>query len=251
MALTSTPQYAKTSHPTLNKRARGKGLKAHRTSAKVKLRNENQAEAEMHPIAIPRLYSILHERVLPLVDGWCDSQLTNLIWLLMGLYKGRSVHLTRIASKLPSRARKLSTVERLRRFLSNGAIDVHEVYDPVAQGLLKRAAVSGKLRLVIDSSKVGFGHQLMMVSLCYRRRTLPLVWTWIPYKKGHSQTGTRLALLREVKAWLSDTAQVVLLGDSEFGRSLLLETIDGWGWQLARPLFSAWRPLASRLFPFL
>jgi hypothetical protein len=185
----------------------------------------------MQPIAFPRLYGILHERVLPLVDGWCDSQLTNLIWLMMGLYTGRSVHLTRIASKLPSRARKVSTVERLRRFLSNRAIDVHEVYDPVAQHLLKRAAVSGKLRLVIDSSKIGFGHQLMMVSLCYRRRTLPLVWTWIAYKKGHSQTTTQLALLCEVKAWLSDSVRVVLLGDSEFGRTLLLETLDRGGWQ--------------------
>jgi hypothetical protein len=185
----------------------------------------------MRTIAIPRLYSILLERVLPLVDSWCDSQMTNLILLMMGLYKGRSVHLTRIASKVPSGARKLSTAERLRRFLSNTAIEVAEVYDPVAQELIKRAAVSGKIRLVIDSSKIGFGHQLMMVTLCYRRRTLPLVWTWIPYKKGHSQTATQLALLREVKAWLADSVQVVLLGDSEFGRTLLLEALDGWGWQ--------------------
>src|SRR5258708_30609600 len=125
----------------------------------------------------------------------------------------------------------MSTAERLRRFLSNEAIQVQEVYDPVAQELLKRAAVSGRIRLVIDSSKVGFGHQLMMVALCYRRRTLPLVWTWIPYKKGHSQTSTQLALLREVKAWLDDSVQVTVLGDSEFGRTLLLEELDFWGWQ--------------------
>ena len=185
----------------------------------------------MPTIAIPHLYSILLERVLPLVGRWCDSQMTNLIWLMLGLYKGRSVHLTRIASKVPSRARKLSTAERLRRFLSNEAIQVNEVYDPVAQELIKRAAGSGKIRLVIDSSKVGFGHQLMMVALCYRRRTLPLVWTWIPYKKGHSQTSTQLTLLREVKAWLDDSIQVLLLGDSEFGRTRLLEELDFWGWQ--------------------
>lgn len=185
----------------------------------------------MRTIAIPRLYSILLERVLPLVGSWCDSQMTNLILLMMGMYKGRSVHLTRIASKVPSRARKLSTAERLRRFLSNEAIQVREVYDPIAQELLKRAAASGKIRLVIDSSKIGFGHQLMMVTLCYRRRTLPLVWTWIPYKKGHSQTSTQLALLREVRAWLDTSVQVILLGDSEFGRTLLLEELDFWGWQ--------------------
>lgn len=185
----------------------------------------------MRTIAIPRLYSILLERVLPLVGRWCDSQITNLVLLMMGLYEGRSVHLTRIASRLPSAARKLSTVERLRRFLSNAAIGVQEVYDPIAQELLHRAATSGQIRLVIDSSRVGFGHRLLMVTLCYRRRTLPLVWTWIPHKQGHSQTRTQLALLREVKAWLPCTVKVVLLGDSEFGRTLLLEELDVWGWQ--------------------
>jgi len=185
----------------------------------------------MPTIPLPRLYSIVHERVLPFVKDWCDSQVTNLIWLMMGLYKGRSAHLTRIASKVPSRARKWSTVERLRRFLSNEAIQVQEVYDPVAQDLLRRAKASGRIRLVMDGSKVGFGHQLLMVGLCYRRRTLPLVWTWLPYKKGHSPTTTQIALLREVKAWLDDTLQVVLLGDSEFGHTRLLEELDYWQWQ--------------------
>src|SRR5579871_1734581 len=185
----------------------------------------------MRTIAIPRLYSVLLEQVLPLVNDWCDSQVTNLVLLMMGLYEGRSVHLTRIASRLPSAARKLSTAERLRRFLSNGAIRVQEVYDPIAQELLARAAASGQIRLVIDSSRVGFGHRLLMVALCYRRRTLPLVWTWIAHKKGHSLTSAQLALLREVKAWLPSAVQVVLLGDSEFGRTRLLEELDFWGWQ--------------------
>src|SRR5258708_37137607 len=96
----------------------------------------------MQTMVIARLYSILLERVLPLVDKWCDSQVTNMVYLMMGLYKGRSVHLTRIASKVPSGARKLSTAERLRRFLSNEAIQVQEVYDPLARELLKRAAAS-------------------------------------------------------------------------------------------------------------
>jgi len=185
----------------------------------------------MRTITIPHLYSILLERVLPLVSSWCDSQVTNLVLLLMGLYQGRSVHLTRIANKVPSRARKLSTVERIRRFLSNPAIVVKAVYAPVARELISRAAVSGQVRLVIDSSKVGFGQQLMMVALCYRRRTLPLVWTWIGHKKGHSQTSTQLALLREVKTWVEAAVPVILLGDSEFGRTLLLEELDSWGWQ--------------------
>jgi hypothetical protein len=111
----------------------------------------------MRAIAFPRLYSILLERVLPFVEQWCDSQVTNLILLMMGLYEGRSVHLTRIVSRLPSTPRKLSTVERLRRFLSNPAIRVHEVYDPIAQALRQRAAANGQIRLVMTAVELGLG----------------------------------------------------------------------------------------------
>lgn len=184
----------------------------------------------MRSIAIPRLYSILLERVTPFVKHWCDSQVTNLVLLMMGLYQGRSVHLTQIASRLPSHARKLSTAERLRRFLSNPAIVVRDVYAPIAEELLRRAS-KGQVRLIIDGSKIGFGYQLLMVSLCYRRRSLPLVWTWLPYKRGHSLTCTQITLLQEVQAWLPSHVQVVLLGDCEFGHTLLLEALDHWGWQ--------------------
>jgi hypothetical protein len=48
-------------------------------------------------------------------------------------------------------------------------------------------------------------------------------------KKGHTLTSTQLSLLREVKTWLPDGLKVVLRGDSEFGRPLLLEEFDFWG----------------------
>ena len=41
---------------------------------------------------------------MPLVGAWCDSRVTNLILLVMGLYRGRSVHLTRIAKGIPARS---------------------------------------------------------------------------------------------------------------------------------------------------
>jgi hypothetical protein len=38
----------------------------------------------------------------------------------------------------------------------------------------------------VDGTKVGFGHQLLMVSLAYRRRSVPIAWTWVKYVRGHS-----------------------------------------------------------------
>lgn len=187
----------------------------------------------MRAIAIPKLYSILHARLLPILTEACDSQLLNMIWLMMGLYNGRSVHLTRIASRIPSAARKVSTVERMRRFLSNKAVDVRRWYGPVARHLIRCAAAGGQVHLVIDSSRVGFSAQLMMVGLAYGRRCVPIAWTWVAHKKGHSTTTAQLALLRYVQTLLPAQVQVTLVGDSEFGRSRLLEELDHWGWQYA------------------
>ncbi|MEP7288222.1 MAG: hypothetical protein ABI947_20920, partial [Chloroflexota bacterium] len=187
----------------------------------------------MRSIALPKLYSILHQRVLSLIPDQCDSRLTNLVLLMLGLYKGRSVHLSRIASRIPSWARKVCTTERLRRFLSNTAVQVEVWYEATAQTLIQRAAVWGWVHFIIDSSKIGFGPQLLMVSLAYGRRSLPIAWRWIPHKRGHSTTAQQLALLRMVKELVPTEVHVSLVGDCEFGRPLLLEELDRWGWQYA------------------
>jgi len=114
---------------------------------------------------ITNLYSILHSQVLPLAGNLLDSQLANLIRLMEGLFKGESVHLSRIANQLASYAQNLSIVRQLDRFLENGLVDGRTVYEPVARELLQKAAAVGRIVLILDSTKVGFSSQLMMVSL--------------------------------------------------------------------------------------
>lgn len=117
---------------------------------------------------ITPLYSILHAQILPLVEKLADSQVANLVRLMEGLFKGRSVHLSRIVSEIRGKALKLSQVAQLSRFLGNERVDVRRVYEPVARELLKQAAQAGRLVFIIDSSKVGFGAQFVMVALAYQ-----------------------------------------------------------------------------------
>jgi hypothetical protein len=63
-----------------------------------------------------RLYSTLHEAVLPFAETLLDSQLANLVRRMEGLVEGRSVHLSRIASEVTGQACKLSVVMQLTRF---------------------------------------------------------------------------------------------------------------------------------------
>jgi hypothetical protein len=190
------------------------------------------------------LYSILHGQVMPFVSGLADSQVSNLVRLMEGLFTGRSVHLGRIASELPSGAQKLSVVKQMTRFLGNGRVGVEAVYAPIARELLRRAAEAGRIVLLIDSTKVGFRAQLMMVSVAYQGRALPITWTWVGHAKGHSLTASQVALVERVRGWLPAAARVALVGDSEFGRCWLLEELKYWGWQYAlrqSPHNSVWR----------
>ncbi len=182
---------------------------------------------------ITTLYSILHGTVLPLAEGLVDSQLANLVRLMEGLFEGRSVHLSRIASEITSEATTLRVVTQLSRFLANEQVDVRDVYESVGRELLRQAAAVGRVVLIIDSTKVGFAAQLVMVSVAYRGRALPLIRTWLDYPKGHSLTATQVDLLAAVRAWLPEGAEVALVGDSEYGRCWLQEELNFWGWQYA------------------
>jgi len=180
-------------------------------------------------MSIVQTYHIMKQRLQTIVSKERITRIRGMAWLQSGLLKSRSVHLTRIANKIPGRAKKLSRVRQLERLLDNQHIRVREWYHPVAVGLLCRAAATGRpLRLIIDSSKVGHGHQLLMVALGYRRRALPLAWTWVRSPRGHSTGDKQAALLAYLRRLMPATAEVVVIGDSEY--TPLQAILESWGW---------------------
>src|SRR5258708_22307828 len=106
--------------------------------------------------------------------------MTNLIWLMYGIIKASSVQLNLVARHVPVRAKKLSIVKRLARFLDNGAGQGRALYRPVGQQLLPAGRKGGTLRLVLDAKKGAFGHQLLCVAGGFAGRRQPLAWTWLP-----------------------------------------------------------------------
>jgi hypothetical protein len=165
---------------------------------------------------------------------WPQERVTRLrilSWLLVGIYESHSVHLARVAGKIPGLTRLVSRTRRLERFLDNPAVRVREWYAPIAQGWLRYLADTvGELHLVVDGSKIGFGHQLLLIAVAYRRRVIPLVWTWVPYVKGHSSAHTQRALLVYLQRLLPVGVPVTLVGDSEFGSVEVLKQLDAWHW---------------------
>jgi hypothetical protein len=187
----------------------------------------------MPSVAIPHLYRSLHDYLLQRIPDACDTRLTNLIYLMMGVFQSSSVQLNLIARKTPIRAKKLSIVKRLTRFLDNPAVRVRDWYHPFAEQVLGSAGAAGQVHLIIDASKVAFGFRLVMVSVAYQRRSLPIAWTWLLGSRGHSSTATQVKLLDYVRRLLPLAVKVSVVGDSEFGHPLLVENLRFWGWDYA------------------
>lgn len=149
------------------------------------------------------------------------TRVRNLALLVTGLCEEQGIHMSEIVGEWPMPGRVVSLVNRLRRFLSNEAVDVDAWYRPLARQIL--AVFEGQqVRLVIDTTKVGFDHRLLVIGLVYRQRTLPLAWSVHPGARGHTTAAEQKALFQRVAALLPPGADVVVLGDSEFQHVPLL-----------------------------
>lgn len=177
------------------------------------------------------LYHTWFQRVQELRPDQRITQIRNFTWLIIGIYQSRSVSLSRIAGKIPGLAKLVSTTRRLSRLLNNPVVRVREWYKPIARMWLEAQFRNlGEIHLVVDGTKIGFKHQLLIVCLAYRKRAIPIAWTWVKHVKGHSSAWKQLALLAYVRKLIPIGAAVFLVGDCEFGSVAALRQLDQWHW---------------------
>jgi hypothetical protein len=178
-----------------------------------------------------QLYHTWSDRIRQLCPNGRETLIHNFTWLIIGIYLKGQVHLSLIANKIPGTAKLPSKVQRLRRLLRNRHINVRTWYSPIAKELLNSQAQHGPIRLIVDGSKVSFHHQLLMISIAYRRRAIPIAWTWVKGKRGHSSSVKQLAVLRYVRKLIPKGAKVSVVGDCEFGAVAVMRQLDAWQWQ--------------------
>lgn len=179
---------------------------------------------------IYELYHTLNQSMNRLRPRERVTRKRNFVWLLVGLFQSRTVHLSKVAAKIPGKAVLVSKTRRLQRWLTNSSVRVREWYQPIAKQIIDQTA-SGGLRLLVDGSKVGFGHQLLLVSVAYRKRALPLCWTWISSSRGHSTSWKQRALLAYVHGLVPPSTRVSVAGDAEFGGVEVQKLLRSWGWK--------------------
>lgn len=182
-------------------------------------------------MSINRMYDIWYTQILQLLPGERITRIRNFTWLVVGIFLSKSVQLSKIGLKIPGRAKEVNVVRRLSRFLSNPGFVTRTIYEPMAVSWLQSlAAVQDSLLLIIDGTRVGFGYHLLIVAAAYRRRALPIAWSWVRAKKGHSPLETQLELLAYIRTLLPEDIPVKLVGDSEFRAGELWKQLEAWGW---------------------
>ena len=190
-----------------------------------------------------RLYHKVFHQICQWLPAERVTRQRNLALLVMGLCLSRGIYLAAIVSSWPLPGKAVSLVNRLRRFLDNEQLQVGEWYQPVVQQVVT-ALAHQPLRLVIDSTKVGFDHRLLVVGLAYRKRTLPLAWSVHQGRKGHVAVSDQIALLQQIRWLLPAQATVWLLGDTEFENVQLLRWLRRRGWHFVvrqRGCIKVWR----------
>ena len=176
-----------------------------------------------------RLYHTMTVQIRKWLPDERITRVRNLALFLSGLYLSRKVHLSLIVREWPLAGKMPSLVNRLRRFLDNPRVCVRDYYHPVAESLV--SVFRGQpLRLIIDTTDVGFCFKLMVVCIAYRRRALPLAWSVHRHKRGWLAVKEQIALLREVRELIPQDSEVWLVGDCEFQHVSMQSWLQDQGW---------------------
>lgn len=154
--------------------------------------------------------------------------------MISGIIAGKSANLPDIAENVVDETQNESRTKKYTRFIQNEDIDCEIYFLPFIQILITSLAALGlPFALVIDGSVVGRGCMCLMISVLYKNRALPLVWSVVQQKKGHLTEQMHLELLGEVYRLIPENTEVIVLGDGEFDGVDWLAEINGYGWEYA------------------
>lgn len=159
-----------------------------------------------------------------------ESHLNTLALLICGIVGSQHVQFAKVAQHMPIRGRKdESLIKRARRWVDHEDVTDSAFFVPFAQDVL-RGLAQAPIHLILDGSAIGRGCVVLMASVLYRQRAIPIAWLVVKGKKGHLPQATHCALIRQVQKLMPPTANVLVLGDGEFDGTELQATIREVGW---------------------
>jgi len=159
-----------------------------------------------------------------------QRHLTTLAAMVAGIVAAGSSQLPKMAQKAPDKTKTESRVKRFTRFIQNKRITYEGFFMPCARDVVVSLSAKQPLLVVFDGSAIGRGCAILMASVIYGKRALPIAWLVKRGKKGHFSAEDHLWLFEQVRALVPDGADVIFLGDGEFDSVALQRALDRAGW---------------------
>jgi DDE family transposase len=150
--------------------------------------------------------------------------------MMAGLIQAGNISLTAWVPYVHSRAvYAQSTVRRLTRWLENTRIDVHALYGPLIQQAIAEWG-DQRVYLALDTSMLWHTYCLVRLSLVYRGRAIPMVWTVLEHPSSRVAYDVYKELLDKLVEWLPFGCTVVFTADRGFADTHLMKHLTGLGW---------------------
>lgn len=158
-------------------------------------------------------------------------RMNTLICMVSGILGNSSVQLPEIASGVHKQVKTESKIKQFKRFLLNKFTNYETCYLPFIGPLLEKMSQKGELVFAIDGSTCGKGCMVLMVSLVYKKRAIPIIWLTRKAKKGHLPEEMHCQLIESLMQIAPPDCRKVLLGDGEFDGIGLQKLLDENGWE--------------------
>jgi hypothetical protein len=179
------------------------------------------------------LYTRMIHTLSPLVSVAHIAQLTNWVWIVVGMVQANSVALSQIATHIPGDAKAESRVTTIRRWLQNFRVDVWAFYRPVLEHVLQGWQTVTAVVILDGVMVFGDRWQIFRLSLAHGGRAIPLVWLVVP-GKGLTQMEKLEAMLTRSATFLNGRVKrVICLADAGFRDCDWAQLCRKIGWQYA------------------
>jgi len=160
-------------------------------------------------------------------------QIRNQALTSLALAHGSNCHLATLATQLPIPGQRENLVQRIRRWLASQTVSQYRCYRPLVRHLFAYWP-GAEVNLVMDRTDLERKWSILMLSVAFQHRALPLAWRLLPF--GATNAETQIGLLDQVQPCLPDIEKVRLTfyGDCEF-RAVEIQRYcqkKHWHWQV-------------------
>ena len=165
------------------------------------------------------------------LPGQRKTQRDKLALLVATMLHVRSANLVELASGLPRESDRWDMgYQWISRFLENARVSCDAVMQPFAVDILARAVKFGEpVALILDQSKLSDRHQVLMLSVRWGERALPIAWR-VEETEGAIGFSAQKDLLDAVRTWLPTETGAVLYADRFYGTPDLIRLCQDHGW---------------------